>query len=86
MSRATILPMGTASLDTTTVEIDTQLLDALRALNPDESDREMLERLVRIEIGFGVLRESRNVADGLSEAEANELAVRAVREVRAERH
>jgi hypothetical protein len=76
--------MSTPSSDTTTVEIDTQLLDALRACFPGESDRSLLERLIRVEIGFGVLRASRNTADGLSEEEANGLAVRAVREVRAE--
>lgn len=84
MTRATIVPMSTASPDTTTVEIGTQLLDALRALNPGQSDRSLLERLARIEIGYGVMREQPNRADGLSEDEANELAVRAVREVRAE--
>jgi hypothetical protein len=51
--------MSTPSPDTTPVEIDTQLLDALRAYFPGESDREMLEQLARDELAVRTVREVR---------------------------
>ncbi|MDO8184128.1 hypothetical protein Q5424_00645 [Conexibacter sp. JD483] len=51
--------MSTPSSDTTTVEIDTQLLDALRAYLPDESARSLIESLVANELAVMTVREVR---------------------------
>ncbi len=73
-----------AASPTTTVEIDASLLGALRAQRPGKDDRSLLEELARVELGMAALTDSQE-RNALSEDEANELAVRAVREVRAER-
>jgi hypothetical protein len=66
---------------TVQVEIDSDLLERLRARHPGKSDRELLERLATIELGMAALRESQR-RNALSEEEAMELAVRAVHEAR----
>ncbi len=73
-----------AASPTTTVEIDASLLGELRARRPGKDDRSLLEELARVELGMAALTDSQE-RNALSEDEANELAVRAVREVRAER-
>jgi hypothetical protein len=72
--------MGT----TVQVEIDSDLLAGLRARHPGLTDRELLERSAKIELGRAALRESQQ-RNALSEEEAMDLALRAVREVRASR-
>jgi hypothetical protein len=66
---------------TTTVEIDSDLLDRLRSRHPGRDDRALIEELARIDLGFVALREaqSRNM---LNETDASELATRAVHEAR----
>jgi len=66
---------------TTTVEIDSDLLDRLRSRHPGRDDRALIEELARIDLGFVALREaqSRNM---LNETDAPELATRAVHEAR----
>ncbi len=77
---ATLRDMAT----TTKIDFDTELLDKLRSRRPGKDDRTLLEELARIDLGFETLGEVQR-HNALSETEANDLAVRAVREVRAER-
>ncbi|MGP0048357.1 MAG: hypothetical protein ACLPZR_05835 [Solirubrobacteraceae bacterium] len=67
---------------TVRIEMDSELLDRLRARHPGLTDRELIERLATIELGMAALREvgRRSI---LSEDEALELGVRAVHEARA---
>lgn len=66
------------------VDLSGDLLAKRRARTSGNDARALLEELARVEIGFETLAgvQRRNA---LSEDEANDLAVRAVREVRAER-
>lgn len=73
-----------AAAPTTTVAIDSELLSRLRKRSPGKSDRETLERVVRIQLGFETIRrvQERNAAEGIDEAEVMAEAVRGVRESR----
>jgi hypothetical protein len=73
------LPMAT----TVKVDFDGDLLEKLRERRPGKDDRTLLEELARIQLGFDSIARVRR-RNALSEEEANDLAVRAVREVRAE--
>jgi hypothetical protein len=66
---------------TVRIEIDSELLDRLRARHPERGDRELIEDLARIELGFAALGDIR-ARNALSEADATDLAVRAVHEAR----
>lgn len=66
---------------TTRVEIDTELLGRLRARQPGKDDRELIEDLARIELGFAALRDAQR-RNALDEDAATELAVCAVHEAR----
>jgi hypothetical protein len=66
---------------TTTVEIDSDLLDRLRSRHPGRDDRALIEELARIDLGFVALREAQS-RSMLSESDASELATRAVHEAR----
>lgn len=68
---------------TVQVEINSELLERLRARHPGKSDRELIERLAVIELGMATLRESQR-RNAVPEEEALEQAVRAVHEARAE--
>lgn len=78
MSRFTLSEMAT-----TFVDIDAELLDRLRALYPGKTDRELLERLAKIELGRAELVETQHL-DADPEEVVLEEAVRAVHEVRRE--
>ena len=69
---------------TTSVEIDSELLARLRERWPEKSDRQLIEDLVLIQLGFAALRGSQQ-RTALSEEEAVELGVRAVHEARSAR-
>ena len=69
---------------TTSVEIDSELLGRLRERWPKKSDRQLIEDLVLIQLGFAALRSSQR-RNALSEEEAVELGVRAVDEARGAR-
>jgi hypothetical protein len=69
---------------TTSVEIDSELLARLRERWPGKSDRQLIEDLVLIQLGFAALRSSQQ-RNALSEEEAVELGVRAVHEARSAR-
>lgn len=73
-----------ASIGTRTVEIDSELLDRLRQHSPGRSDRETLERVARIQLGFETIRavQERSEAAGVDDDEVMAEAVRAVRETR----
>jgi hypothetical protein len=68
---------------TVTVDIDGDLLARARARKPGKDDRTLLEELAQIGLGRETLAEVQR-RNALSEQEATDLAVRAVREVRAE--
>ena len=72
--------MATAAA-TTAIEIDTSLLERLRARHPGKADREMIEDIAQIDLGFSMLRQAKE-RNALSEAEATELGVRAARDAR----
>ncbi|HEV3034932.1 MAG TPA: hypothetical protein VGX72_09090 [Solirubrobacteraceae bacterium] len=73
-----------AAVATTTVEIDSELLSRLRERSPGKSNRETLERVARIQLGFETIRrvQERNAAAGVDDAEVMTEAVRGVRESR----
>lgn len=66
---------------TTVIEIDSSLLERLRVRHPGKADREMIEDIAEVDLGFSLLRQSQE-RNALSEAEATELGVRAAREAR----
>jgi hypothetical protein len=72
---------------TTTVEIDSDLLARLRERSPGKSDRELLEDLAAVTLGFEAIRRvQRRTADaGVDQEEIEGEAVRAVREHRRRR-
>ncbi len=72
------VPSATA---TTTVEIDTSLLERLRARHLGKADRAMIEDIARIDLGFSALRQAKQ-RNALTEGEATELGVSAVRDAR----
>jgi hypothetical protein len=64
-------------------EINSELLERLRARHPGKSDRELIERLAIIELGMAALRETQR-RDADPEEVVLEEAVRAVHEARTE--
>jgi hypothetical protein len=70
---------------TTTVEIDSNLLERLRQRRPAKSDRELLESVVRIQLGREASDRAAERFQGVSSDEIEREAVKAVREVRRER-
>jgi hypothetical protein len=75
-------PSGTR---TATVEFDQQLLDRLRERRPEQSDRELLESMAHIQLGREASDRARDAFAGTSDEEIEREAVKAAREVRAER-
>jgi hypothetical protein len=73
--------LNTVAAQTTTVEIDTALLDRLRAQDPGKDDRTVIEDLARISLGFHTLRAVQDRSDATDDVAAAE-AARAVRELR----
>lgn len=71
--------------DTATVEIDLELLGRLRKRRPKQSDRELVESLLRIQIGREASDRAREAFAGTSSEKIEREAVKAAREVRAER-
>lgn len=69
---------------TTKIDFDSELLAKLRVRHPGKDDRTLLEEMARVDLGFDTLIEVQR-RNALEEDEANDLAMRAVREVRAER-
>jgi hypothetical protein len=72
---------------TTTVEIDSDLLARLRERSPGKSDRELLEELATVTLGFETIQRVRQrTADaGVDQQEIEGEAVRVVREHRRRR-
>jgi len=66
---------------TTSIEVDTRLLKRLRARHPGKADREMIEDIARIDLGFALLHQAQ-ARNALSEEDATELGLRAVDEAR----
>ena len=63
------------------VEVDAHLLELLRARHPGKTDREIIEGLARVNLGFAALRWSQE-RNALGEKEATELGVTAVHQAR----
>lgn len=80
---ATMHPM--AGSPTTTVEVDTELLERLRKRRPEKSDRELLESVARIQLGREASARVKERFAGVPSKEIEREAAKAVREVRAER-
>lgn len=74
-------------MGTTTVEIDSDLLARLRERSPGKSDRELLEDLAEVTLGFETIhRVQRRTAEaGVDQAEIEAEAVRVVHEKRRHR-
>jgi hypothetical protein len=72
---------------TTTVEIDSDLLARLRERSPGRSDRELLEELATVTLGFETIQRVRQrTADaGIDQQEIEDEAVRVVRKHRRQR-
>jgi hypothetical protein len=70
---------------TTTVEIDSNLLDRLRQRRPTKNDRELLEGVARTQLGREASDRASECFRGVSSYEIEREAVEAVREVRRER-
>jgi len=70
---------------TTTVEIDTALLERLCERSPGKSDRELLEDLATITLGFETIARVQQRNADADEEEVMTEAVKAVHEVRRER-
>jgi hypothetical protein len=70
---------------TATVEFDQKLLDRLRERRPEQSDRELLESMARIQLGRDASARVKERFAGVPSEEIEREAVKAVREVRAER-
>ena len=68
----------------TMVEIDTELLEALRAEDPGKPDQELLEDLAHRKLGMGAIRRIRSRFN-LPEDEAIRVGVEAVHEARRDR-
>jgi hypothetical protein len=75
--------MATAA--TTTVEINSNLLERLRRRRPAKSDRELLESVARIQLGREASDRAAERFAGVPAEEIDREAVNAVREVRRER-
>jgi hypothetical protein len=82
--RAKIRSMN-ATPTTTTVEFDQALLDRLRERRPEQSDRELLESLARIQLGREASDRAREAFAGVPSDEIEREAIKAAREVRVER-
>jgi hypothetical protein len=70
---------------TTTVEIDSGLLERLRQRRPAKSDRELLESVARIQLGREASDRASEGFQGVPSEEIEREALNAVREVRNER-
>lgn len=70
--------------NTTTIEVDTGLLEELRAEDPGKPDRELIEETMRQQIGYATIRRLQE-RFSLSEDEAMAVGVEAVHEARRER-
>jgi hypothetical protein len=78
------LPSLAVTASTTTVEIDTALLERLRERAPGKSDRELLEDIATITLGFETIARAQERNAGADDDEVLTEAVRAVHEVRDE--
>jgi hypothetical protein len=66
---------------TTRIEIESGLLDRLRARHPGKGDRQLIEDVATVHLGVAALRETQEL-NGAGEEDAVELGVRAVHEAR----
>lgn len=73
-----------SAVATTTVEIDSELLTRLRERDPRKTDRELLEDVAVIALGFEAVRRVQERNAGSDDDEVMAEAVKATREVRSE--
>lgn len=74
-----------AATPTTTVEIDSNLLERLRQRRPAKSNRELLESVARIQLGREASDRAAESFQGVPSEEIEREAIKAVHEVRRER-
>jgi hypothetical protein len=79
--RAQRYPAPMSEPATTTIEIDTELLNELRAEDPGKPDRELIEDLAKLKVDFGTIRRLQERFD-LPEDEAMAVGVEAARAAR----
>jgi hypothetical protein len=75
----------TAATPTTTVEIDSNLLERLRQRRPAKSNRELLESAARVQLGHEANDRAAERSQGVPSDDIEREAIKAVREVRRER-
>lgn len=75
---------GMAASPTTSVEIDSELLERLRKRRPEKNDRELLESVARIQLGREASARVKERFAGVPSEEIEREAAKAVREVREE--
>ncbi len=73
-----------AASPTTSVEIDSELLERLRKRRPEKNDRELLESVARIQLGREASARVKERFAGVPSEEIEREAAKAVREVREE--
>ena len=73
-----------AASPTTSVEIDSELLERLRKRRPEKNDRELLESVARIQLGREASARVKERFAGVPSEEIEREAAKAVREVRLE--
>jgi hypothetical protein len=66
---------------TTAIEIDTGLLERLRVRHPGKGDREIIEGMAQVDLGFALLRQAQE-RNALDDEAAIEFGVRAVHKAR----
>lgn len=70
---------------TATIEINLELLERLHQRRPEQSDRELVESLLRIQLGREASDRARDAFAEIPSEEIEREAVKAAREVRTER-
>jgi hypothetical protein len=78
------LPSNVMTASTTTVEFDTALLERLREREPGKSDRELLEDIATITLGFETIARVQQRNADADDDEVMAEAVKAVHEIRSE--
>jgi hypothetical protein len=82
---ARIRGMSSPSTKTVDVKFDRDLLERLRERRPEQSDREVLEGVARIQLGLEASDRARASFAGVPPDEIEREAVKAAKEVRRER-
>jgi|GEM_PF-1045282 len=77
--------MSSSSTKTVDVKFDSELLERLRERRPEQSDREVLESVARVQLGLEASDRARASFAGVPSDEIEREAVKGAKEVRRER-